>query len=322
MGWETVACDLCGSRDNRLVLQVQDTNCHFEGVFNIVQCLSCGLVYLNPRPDARSIGRYYPEDYRCFQSGKAIRRDLDKISPFISSLCQLGVKPGRILDIGCGAGDFIVSAHQSGWQVAGVEPNEPARHRCNSRLGWEAVQPTLEEAAFPAQSFQVVTLWHVLEHTNSPKETLAEVHRILAPGGLVAIAVPNFDSIDRRIHGRGWFFLAAPRHLYHFTQDTLSQYLGRAGFKVVQVFFRPRWNILPSKILSSARNFMLNWWEISTIRLPNAPDTITSGDSKPPMAEHWKKRRGHTATRITYPLAWLAAQMLMGIEIAVCARRQ
>jgi SAM-dependent methyltransferase len=322
MGWETVACDLCGSRDNRLVLRVKDTNCHFEGVFNVVKCLSCGLVYLNPRPDARSIGRYYPKDYRCFQNGKAIRRDLDKISPFISSICQLGVTPGRILDIGCGAGDFIVSAHQSGWQVAGVEPNEPARNRCNSRLGWEAVQPTLEEAAFPSQSFQVVTLWHVLEHTHSPKETLAEVHRILAPDGLIAIAVPNFGSIDRRIRGRRWFYIAAPRHLYHFTQDTLSRYLTEAGFKVAQVYFRPRWNILPSNILRLAHRLMVDWWEISMTCMPKAGKTALSCDSGAPMPGNMKNTWRRTATRIIYPLAWLIAQMLMGIEIAVCARRQ
>lgn len=323
MNWETVACDLCGSTDSRLVFQVEDTNYHFEGIFNLVKCLSCGLVYINPRPDARSIGLYYPEDYVCFKNGGAIHTALDENDPFTSTVCRLGVKTGRLLDVGCGVGDFLVSAHVSGWQVAGVEPNQYARNRCNSRLGWEAVHSTLEEASFPSQRFQVVTLWHVLEHLHSPKAALAEIHRILMPGGLIAIAAPNFDSLGRRVRGRQWFFIAAPRHLYHFTQDTLSRYLAQAGFKVECVYFHPGVKSLSSTKARSARRLILDWWQRPVTRLPNAGDAVVSSDSVRVMAGNMKARLRQTATQIVlYPLAWLIAQMRMGREITVYARRQ
>lgn len=323
MNWETVACDLCGSTDSRFVFQVEDTNYHFEGIFSLVKCLSCGLVYLNPRPDVKAIGLYYPEDYRCFKNGGVIRTALDEKDPFVSTICQLGVKTGRLLDVGCGTGDFLVSAHLSGWQVAGVEPNEYARNRCNSRLGWEAVHSTLEEAAFPSQRFQVVTLWHVLEHLHSPKAALAEIHRILVPGGLVVIAVPNFNSLDRRIRGRQWLFIAAPRHLYHFTQDTLSRYLTQASFKMECLYFHPGMESLSATKARSARRLMLDWWQRPVARLPNAGDAPVGSDSAPVMAGNMKDRLIPTATQIVlYPLAWLIAKMRLGREITIYARRQ
>ena len=235
------ACPACGSPALTDKLQVQDKSVSQE-TFTIQHCAGCGLLLTNPRPDAASIGRYYESAaYVSHNSGaaglvntlyRAVRSYT--LRQKVALIKQLnGGKTGRLLDYGCGTGHFLAQARQAGWQVTGLEPNEPARAEASARVG----QPVLEPAALAglsAGSADVITLWHVLEHVHALQQTLAELTRVLAPGGTLLIAVPNPDSLDAQHYRAGWAAYDVPRHLYHFVPATMRRLLAGHGLEVVE----------------------------------------------------------------------------------------
>jgi len=137
---------------------------------------------------------------------------------------------GRVLDVGCSTGLFLREMALAGWDAVGVELTPTAVRYARERFGLEVFEGMLEDAPLAAGSFDAVTFWDVLEHVYSPSATLARTAELLRPGGVVAINVPSWDSLDRRLFGRHWQGYDPPRHLYVFTRPTLTDLLGRAGF--------------------------------------------------------------------------------------------
>ncbi len=245
---EEVVCNLCGSAQSEPVYRLTDTLYKVPGEFVLRRCANCGLMYLSPRPTPRSISRYYPLDYGAYRPPiederfalmrYMRRRKLIKRRVLIEKYS--GLKEGRVLDVGCATGLFLHEMQRSGWETAGVEPIQSAAEFARLRFGLEIFQGMLGDAPFSPQSFNVITFWDVLEHTFSPQAELAHAARLLKPGGLVAINVPNWDSFDRRPFGSYWVGLDAPRHLYVFTRPTLTELLSQAGFRVLDwVCFMP-----------------------------------------------------------------------------------
>ncbi|MBA3414964.1 MAG: class I SAM-dependent methyltransferase, partial [Chloroflexia bacterium] len=142
-------------------------------------------------------------------------------------------KPGRVLDIGCGNGDFLRFLKRRGWEVAGTDFSAEAAALARAK-GIPVHRGDLASAAFPDRAFDVVTLWHVVEHLPHPHRELDEVERILRDDGLLVIEVPNSDCPTRRLCGTAWRQLDVPRHLQHFTPETLAAMLARSGFAVVR----------------------------------------------------------------------------------------
>jgi SAM-dependent methyltransferase len=141
--------------------------------------------------------------------------------------------PGRLLDVGCATGDFLVAAQERGWAAQGVELSGHAagvarRRRVDVRVG------TLRNARFPDAAFDVVTMLDVIEHLNDPMAELRETRRVLRPGGIICVETPNWDSIYRRVLGRRWAALQPRLHLLYFDRTTLREALSRAGFQVVR----------------------------------------------------------------------------------------
>lgn len=324
MALEYVACDFCGHDNTTLILRAKDTNYHFPGTFDIVQCQRCRLVYLNPRPDEASISSYYPDGmYTCFKT----ERDPGPLSgsdPIVRLTNPDSNRLLRLCDIGCGVGDFLVSAKRLGWEVNGIEVNEYARHRCTARLGEGVVYPSFDCANFPTDTFDVVTLWHVLEHLPSPRNTLAEIHRQLRPNGLLAIAVPNFASVERLIWQENWIALMAPTHFYHFTTVTLARYLEANGFKVVDIRQEGGANSLSSNILRTLRVSLLDRFAAkhSSISKQTVPSeygpVITPGYV---IDDSTKDRVRQAITSLVEPMAWCLNRVHSGAEIKVYARR-
>ncbi len=141
----------------------------------------------------------------------------------------LNRKSGRVLDVGCGNGDFLLSLKRRGWKVHGVEFSAEAAELARSR-GIDVVHGELKSAAFPDGFFDVVTLWHVAEHLPDPLAEFAEVRRILRDDGLFVLEVPNSDCLTLRLCGTRWRPLDVPRHLQHFTPATLERALTKVGF--------------------------------------------------------------------------------------------
>ena len=235
------ACPICGSADIAAKLEVQDRSVSQE-TFTIQQCAGCGLQFTNPRPDAASIGKYY--ESAAYVSHNSAARGLVnrvyRVARFftmrrkVALITQLnGGQAGRLLDYGCGTGHFLARAKGAGWQVTGLEPHAGARQEAAARVG----QPIMEAAALttlPPASFDVVTLWHVLEHVHTLQETLAQLVAALRPGGQLLIAVPNPDSLDARHYRQHWAAYDVPRHLYHFVPATVRRLLAPHGLRLTQ----------------------------------------------------------------------------------------
>lgn len=243
--WEEAGCPLCAARHWSPLTEAQDPQASSDGLwFAVVQCDACGTCFTNPRPDALSIQHFYPESYAPHQ------RHVRPLSlSFWHGLRRLWsprrieMRPlpwhgqGRLLDFGCGNGAYLKLMADRGWKVVGVDVSTSAVERIRAQFGFTVHNGTLPHIDLEPESFDVITMWHVLEHVHDPLTVLREARQLLVPGGKIVIAVPNIDSLPFRWFGRHWFGLDLPRHLTHFTPTSISQILQRAGFATTPVQF-------------------------------------------------------------------------------------
>lgn len=238
---ESTRCPLCGGDDARAVVRTRDWSHGLPGEFTYVRCRRCGLVYLNPRPT--DLAAYYPPDYSEYRATpiddepswwrRVNRRyGMRKRTRLITDR----LPPGRVLDVGCGAGVFLHEMKRLGWRAQG-EDTSPDAVRAARGLGLDVFEGELAEARFPEASFDAVTLWNVVEHLPDPLAQLREVARVTRTGGVVVMTTPNVQSAEARIFGGRWAMWEAPRHLQLFSPSTVSQALAAAGFVDAQVSF-------------------------------------------------------------------------------------
>jgi SAM-dependent methyltransferase len=207
--------------------------------FNVGYCKECKLHVTYPQPPEDEIGRYYPPAY--YGTGdrylKIVEWLLDRMYRMRLKRVVGGRKSGRALDIGCGRGLLLARLRDQGWQVQGTELSDTAARYGREVLNLDIQTKSLQEAGFPDASFDLVIIWHVLEHLYAPQEMLREIHRVLKPNGALLVAVPNFGSWEARFGKRHWFHLNVPGHLTHFTSRTIERELKDAGFNVAHRTF-------------------------------------------------------------------------------------
>ncbi len=233
--WENPACPLCGSESARRLFVARDRLLGRPGEFPVVRCSGCGLVFLKPRPTKEALGAYYPDDYYPLDQqpspeAEAVAHDL--LGSVSTVAHGRGLRQPRILDIGCGVGLFLHRAEEAGMAVQGIELSASAVNYARTNYGLDVHHGTLGDANIPLACRDIVVMWHVLEHLPDPLAGLRQVAGILAPGGVLLAAVPNFDSYEARLFGRRWYSLDAPRHLIHFTPATLTIAVEQAGLQV------------------------------------------------------------------------------------------
>lgn len=242
MRFETIDCPGCGSTDYRPWLEVPDRFHIVPGqFFSIVRCNRCRLLFTNPRPDASSIGEFYAaEGYDPFISGSdrpSLKRTVYRSVRFFTMRhkavrVSAGLLPGgRSLDVGCATGEMMLELRKRGFETFGVEPDPKAADYAKTRLGLTVWNGGVEAVPVDVKPFDLVTLWHVLEHVHDLPGTLARLHQLTVPGGRLAIAVPNPRSQDAKAYKAEWVAWDAPRHLYHFEPDVLLELLNRSGFR-------------------------------------------------------------------------------------------
>jgi SAM-dependent methyltransferase len=232
-------CDYCGEAGARPYVENRD---YISGeVFPIVACQTCGLLRtaLEALPDDWS--RYYgPAYYGKDQAGRRFPAPIEAYLAWshhrrVAPLVRQHPGGGRALEIGCGRGLTLAALQAQGWEAVGTEVDPAMAAAVQARYGFPVhVLEDLRAGDFPAGSFDAVMMWHVWEHLPQPFQTLAEIRRILRPGGLLLLEVPNNDSQQARMAGGAWFHLDTPRHLYHFGVDWLSQALPQHGFQMVE----------------------------------------------------------------------------------------
>lgn len=214
---EKIYCNLCQSAKQKKVLTAKDPITRED--FFLVRCGKCGLIYTNPRPTSEKRHLYYPGSlYTADPSIGEKRRILLE-----------HIREGKILDVGCGRG-FFLSSIKHNFEVAGVEIDNESSDYAYKRYGIEILARQITELNPEEESFDVITFWHTLEHLPDPKGALEKAFALLKEGGLLFVAVPNIESLQASIFQRRWYHLELPRHLYHFSKDTLSRILKDSGF--------------------------------------------------------------------------------------------
>jgi 2-polyprenyl-3-methyl-5-hydroxy-6-metoxy-1,4-benzoquinol methylase len=167
----------------------------------------------------------------------------------------------RLLDVGCGDGSFLVRMRELGWDVEGVEPDPVAAHAATRDHHLQITCAPVEDAALPAESFDVITMSHVIEHVHDPIKVLSECRRLLRPRGRLILVTPNIRSLGRFLFRSRWLGWDIPRHLFVFSSQSLRACVGRAGLEVqgVRTTARSTFHMLPSirlltDVQESARN--------------------------------------------------------------------
>jgi 2-polyprenyl-3-methyl-5-hydroxy-6-metoxy-1,4-benzoquinol methylase len=143
----------------------------------------------------------------------------------------------RLLDVGCGSGDYLLAMRQLGWDTHGLELNPSAARYAREQLDLPVLEGRLPEPRLDTGSFDVITMRDSFEHMPNPCEVLKDIRRLLTPGGLLILNTPNFDSIYRRVFGDRWFNVAAPLHYYHYTRETMPRLLSKNGFRLTRVLY-------------------------------------------------------------------------------------
>jgi 2-polyprenyl-3-methyl-5-hydroxy-6-metoxy-1,4-benzoquinol methylase len=219
-------CPLCKSGHFLNFKAVSDYSVSKEE-FLLCQCIDCKLIFTNPRPSKKHIHQYYQsEDYISHQNkANNLTNLLYKLARNITLRQKLAwineYNQGKqsILDVGCGTGYFLKKAKDNGWKVTGVEPNTTARKIAKNKK--IKVLSALRKIN-PEKQFDTITLFHVLEHVHNLRKTGKKIIQYLKDDGTIYIAVPNINSKDSILYGDKWAALDVPRHLYHFTANTME----------------------------------------------------------------------------------------------------
>jgi 2-polyprenyl-3-methyl-5-hydroxy-6-metoxy-1,4-benzoquinol methylase len=243
-------CPACG-RDTH-----ESAHPSVEPGFEILRCPDCGLGRTWPPESAERIAAWYPEKY--YGKGNV------RFNPLFESLVRWfrrrrarvlhnRVPRGPVLDVGCGRGLMLNYLRELGYEPHGVEFSETAARHARQILKIPVTTEDFVMAPHERERYNAVVFWHSLEHFSNPVAAVARAYEALKPGGLLIVAVPNYDSWQARFFGRHWFHLDVPRHYYHFGTRSLETVLSRHRFRVIQLdHFSFEQN--PYGILQSAYN--------------------------------------------------------------------
>jgi SAM-dependent methyltransferase len=230
-------CDLCGGTQFREGISGTDLRVGLPTLFQIYECKRCGLACLQPQPPQTVMENHY-RDF-LWQEETQRGRLAQRLSLALRVLNKLRPEGGRLLDVGCATGNFVLAAEKAGWQALGLEVSA-AQVQAGVQRGAKVALCRDFLRYEPESAYDAVTFNHVLEHVPAPSAYLRRAFQILKPGGIALISVPNYASLSRRVFGPYWTHLDLPRHWFHFSEHTLRLLLESAGFRVVNVTFECR----------------------------------------------------------------------------------
>jgi 2-polyprenyl-3-methyl-5-hydroxy-6-metoxy-1,4-benzoquinol methylase len=256
------SCLICNGGGEIIYADLEDKIFGAPGAWSLRKCSNpaCALVWLDPMPLEEDIGyayrNYFTHDaseskIKNITSGMrykftlgltakllrillikftGLQKDVDKIE----SMCLSEDRPGRLLEVGCGSGDFLDRMHRLGWIVEGVDFDPEAVKLARAKYGLVVHSGKLEELVLPSCSYDAITMRHVIEHVHNPDELLQHCFRLLKQGGTLAIRTPNANSLGHRMFREFWRGLEPPRHIHLFTLHNLTLCLEKQGFRVVR----------------------------------------------------------------------------------------
>ncbi|MFK8055370.1 MAG: class I SAM-dependent methyltransferase [Saprospiraceae bacterium] len=238
-------CPACNASDIKKVLTAEDHTVSHES-FDIWQCDSCTLRFTQDVPTEALIGPYYQSEEYVSHSNTSKGlinglyqqvRDITLSQKRALIREMTGKQTGSILDVGCGTGELLNTMKQAGWETRGLEPDEGARTYAKTQYDLDVTQP---EDLFKLEgTYDCVSMWHVLEHVHRLHEYLDQLNKLIGEQGTLIIAVPNYTSSDAQHYGDKWAAYDVPRHLYHFSPQSMRRLLGQHGFKLRELRAMP-----------------------------------------------------------------------------------
>jgi len=294
-----VLCNVCGSDKADTLWFATDRLHGFGGSFQYVRCKNCGLVYMNPRLSADSIGQFYPDDYAPHQ---VVSSPADVKTPPAGLprviLDSLNAR-SRVLDIGCGTGDFLNHLRKfCGCRVDGVDISEKAVLIAKQQYGIDVFRGDIQSALFEHNWFDLITAWSCIEHTHDPAQVLHKAFTLCRQSGWLFIKTPNFESLSAKLFKDRWYHLDCPRHLYIFSPSNLTMLLEKSGFEVVKIGFE-----------TSSKGWL------------GSLQYVFYGDNVNPRTKN-KLKRSSLARLFISPVSHLAALLKRGDVITIAARRK
>lgn len=230
-----ITCNICKGKEFNFFCDAAD---YISGEnFSVFRCKNCGMGITCPRPQEEKLKQFYPQGYYDEKKIKfnVFTRQFIKFHEW--SKIRLirryyHGQPGRMLDIGCGRGRQLKYFKDRGWETWGTELSQTSAVFARNQLKLDICVGQLDHCGFKEDFFDVVSLWHVLEHLPDPEGALRQIERITKKGGLLFVSLPNFSSWQSRLAKNLWFHTDVPRHLYHFTPRALEKLLTAANFKI------------------------------------------------------------------------------------------
>jgi 2-polyprenyl-3-methyl-5-hydroxy-6-metoxy-1,4-benzoquinol methylase len=233
-------CYICGARHIQYRFMV--------GEHSIFQCADCDFMFLNPQPSDEFLASLYTSDYFLMGDNdlsNRLRTEMKRATArlYVEQLIRYYSKPeGKLLEIGCGNGDFLLVAKQAGFTVRGIEVSESAAALANAKLGEQCVLcGNFEEMELPERSFDICALFDVIEHVRNPIRYLNKIHRLLSPGGVLFLVTPSLGSWSARLMKNSWMEFK-PEHLHYFDRQTVQSALFRSGFR--EIYISPNYKYL------------------------------------------------------------------------------
>lgn len=239
---ETTSCPVCNTISQSHYLNSSDFLLTRED-FSLVKCEACGVVYTNPRICEQTIGDYYAPDYTSYAASRdnKLKRHIKNLAKFIyhdehqKIACLLQKNNVRtVLEVGPGNGSLITYLHENGFEVTGIELDDACVERIKT-MGIACYQGTLEGVKDQLLTYDAVIMCQVLEHVYHPKISLKIIHSVLSDNGLLYLSVPNIASYEARLFGKYWRGLDLPRHITHFSSETLDSLLNNSGYSVDKI---------------------------------------------------------------------------------------
>lgn len=235
---EVMECPVCKGRSLKPFRVCQDFTVSHE-TFNVIKCETCILAITSPRPDSEKLGDYYQSEEYISHSGKSS----GLLGPLYTTarkyalnwkvgILKKNVNHGSALDFGCGTGEFLSTLKNKGWKVEGVEPSELARSKAKTSTAQE-IHSSL--ASLMDKQFDAITAWHVIEHVPELTSTIQQLKKLLKKDGTIFIAVPNYESPDASTYKEFWAGYDVPRHLWHFSKQSMTQLLESNGLKITSI---------------------------------------------------------------------------------------
>ena len=263
-------CPVCGNGNIEIVLTAKDHTVSGE-LFDVWKCGNCALRFTQSIPDEDEIGKYYQSENYISHS--------DTAKGFINSLyhkvrnhtlqskqnlikSKTALQHGNILDVGAGTGAFLNTMKKGGWNVTGIEPDEIARKNAFALYDL-SLKPAQEFYNLPEAFFDAITMWHVLEHVYDLQGYILQLKKLLKPGGVLFIAVPNYTCHDAKVYRQNWAAYDVPRHLYHFSPKAMKELLTKHQLNISQI--KPMWfdsfyvSMLSEKYKTEKNNYFSAW---------------------------------------------------------------